>query len=165
MVQMSLVSDVIPTTRKPSSEWRFHAAIYRSRCDVNAVVHVHSPYATALSCTRQALPPVHYTIAMSGRDHIPCAPYAIFGSEALSANIVAALGEHGLACLMANHGMVCVGATLEQAMTLTEEIEFLCRVYALSRAYGEAHLLDCAQMSEVADGLRNYQRQHQAHER
>ena len=79
---MTLGSGTTSTTFKPSSEWRFHAAIYRRRSDVNAVVHVHSPYATALSCTGQALPPMHYTVAMSGRDHVPCAPYATFGSEA-----------------------------------------------------------------------------------
>lgn len=143
---------------RPSSEWPFHHAVYRNRPDVHAIVHVHSPFATALACTRQPLPAVHYTIALTGRDHVPCAEYARFGSPELADNIVRALGKSGHACLMANHGSLTTGARLEDAVALAEELEFLCRIYLLSRVAGDPVLLDESEMRAVMDGIRDYAR-------
>ena len=68
---------------KPSSEWPFHRAIYRARPELNAVIHMHSPHATALACLRRPLPPFHYMVAVAGGDDVPCTPYHLFGTEAL----------------------------------------------------------------------------------
>jgi L-fuculose-phosphate aldolase len=140
---------------QPSSEWHFHRAIYRARPDLNAVVHVHSVHATALACLRRELPPFHYMVAVAGGDSVPCVPYHLFGTEALSQAVAAALVDRN-ACLLANHGLVAAGATLAQAMKITLEIESLCEVYLKALAVGEPVRLDAGQMRAVIERFRSY---------
>lgn len=120
---------------KPSSEWRFHLDILRSRPEVGAVVHAHSTYATVLACTRREIPAVHYMIAAAGGPTIRCAEFATFGTEQLSRNALAAL-EGRTCCLLANHGLIATGATLERAQWLAVEVETLAMQYHLSLAIG-----------------------------
>ena len=101
--------------RPPSSEWRFHRDIYRSRPEIGAIVHTHAPYATTLACMNRAIPPFHYMVAIAGGRDIRCAPYATFGTQALSDHAVAALAGRR-ACLLAHHGMIAAGTTLEAAL-------------------------------------------------
>ena len=101
----------IPGAGRPSSEWRLHAAIYRARPDAQAIVHTHSPMATALSATRKGIPAFHYMIALCGGADVRCADYATFGTQELANNAVAAL-EGRKAVLLANHGVIALGATL-----------------------------------------------------
>lgn len=124
----------------PSSEWLFHRDVFAARADVHAVVHTHSPAATALSCLRQDLPRFHYMVAVVGGDSVRCARYATFGTQALSTEILSALGDRK-ACLMANHGMVAVGTDLRDAFKLAVEVESLCDIYLRARAAGEPVLL------------------------
>ena len=83
---------------RPSSEWRFHRDILASRGEVGAIVHTHSPKATALACTARAIPAFHYMVAVAGGADIRCAPYHIFGSQALSHAALAALEGGAHAC-------------------------------------------------------------------
>lgn len=140
---------------KPSSEAPFHLALYAARPDLHAVVHCHSVHATALACLRRALPPFHYMVAVAGGDSVPCVPYHLFGSEALSRAVAAAMHERD-ACLLSNHGLVAAGRTLAQAMKVALEVESLCEVYLKALAVGEPALLDAAQMAEVAARFRGY---------
>ena len=114
--------------RPPSSEWRFHHDIYRSRTDTCAVVHTHSSFATSLACLGKDVPAFHYMIAVAGGDSIRCAPYATFGTQQLSTNALKALNNRK-ACLLANHGMIATGKTLDDALALTVEVEALCEHY------------------------------------
>lgn len=159
MVSLSLDGSAAPGQLRPSSEWRFHAAVYVRRPDVGAVVHTHSPHATALACMRLPLPPLHYTIALSGRDTLPCADYAPFGTQALADAVVAALGEHGRACLMANHGLLVAAGDLDTALALAVEMEFLAKVYLLCRGAGEPVILGDAELDEVRERIAAYGRQ------
>jgi L-fuculose-phosphate aldolase len=111
----------------PSSEWRLHCDIYRERPEVNAVVHVHSPYATAVACTRQDLPAVHYHVALVGGDTVRCADYATFGTEQLSRQSLKALQDRK-ACLLANHGQVALGGSIRAALDMAWEVEQLARL-------------------------------------
>jgi len=104
---------------QPSSESPFHAAIYRVRPGLQAVVHTHSPNAAALACLRRTLPAFHYMVAVAGGDDVPCVPYHLFGTEALSQAVAGAFATRD-ACLMANHGLVAGGATLAKAMKVEE---------------------------------------------
>jgi L-fuculose-phosphate aldolase len=140
---------------KPSSEWRIHRDIYRARSEVHAVVHAHSPYAVSLACLRRDIPPFHYMIAAAGGKHIRCAGYATFGTQALSDNVLAALQDRR-ACLMANHGLVAVGASLDAALSLAMEVEELCAQYWRASLMGEPVLLDDAEMDEVLERFRHY---------
>ena len=114
--------------QRPSSEWRFHRDILKARPDVEAVVHAHPTYCTALAIMGMEIPPVHYMIACAGGDTIRCAPYATFGTQELSDHAVRAL-EGRLACLLAHHGMIAVGPSLAKAMWLAVEVETLARQY------------------------------------
>ena len=141
----------------PSTEWPFHQAIYRARADLAAVVHMHSPHATALACLRRELPPFHYMVAVAGGDSVPCTPYHLFGTEALSQAVGVAFGERQ-ACLMANHGLVAGGSTLAQAMKVAVEIESLCGIYLQALSVGEPALLTRAEMDEVRERFKSYGR-------
>jgi L-fuculose-phosphate aldolase len=141
----------------PSSEWPFHRAIYAARPDLGAVVHMHSPRATALACLRRELPAFHYMVAVAGGDTVPCTPYHLFGTEALSQAVAVAFADRH-ACLMANHGLVAGGATLAQAMKVAVEVEALCGIYLQALAVGEPALLSREQMAEVIERFRSYGR-------
>jgi len=139
----------------PSSEWRFHLDILQQKPEVNAVVHTHSMFAATLSTLRRDIPPFHYMIALAGGDSIRCAPYALFGSQLLSDYALQAL--HGRkACLLANHGMIATGDTLEKALSIAVEVENLCEQYLRALQIGEPHLLTAQEMQEVQDKFKGY---------
>lgn len=159
LVDMHLDGTAPPGQLRPSSEWRFHGAVYQARPDVNAVVHAHPPHATALACARRPIPAFHYTVALSGMREIPCAAYATFGSADLASAVVEALGSQGGACLMANHGLLTAHASLDGALSLAREVEYLARVYLLSMHAGPPVVLDDAEMDRVLERVRGYGQQ------
>lgn len=144
--------------RVPSSEWRFHLAIYRARRDVQAIVHTHSLNATALACIHRTIPAFHYMVAVTGGDRILCAPYATYGTETLAKNVVRALGQRR-ACLIANHGAVAVGDTLRKAYDLAWEVETLASQYARARQLGRPRLLSAREMNQVLEKFKTYGKQ------
>jgi hypothetical protein len=123
--------------------------------EVNAVVHVHSPHAVSLSCLRRGIPAFHYMVAAAGGKGIRCAGYATFGTQALSDAVLAALRDRR-ACLMANHGLVAVGASLNAALALAVEVEELCAQYWRASLMGEPVLLSDAEMDEVLERFKDY---------
>lgn len=141
--------------RKPSSEWRFHRDILAARPELNAVLHAHSPAATALACLGQDIPPFHYMIAAAGGKTIRCAPYATFGTQALSDHALTALAGRA-ACLLANHGMIAAGASLNRALSLAVEVEALCAQYCQVLQIGRPVLLDDAEMDIVLEKFKHY---------
>ena len=150
------IIDSVPNL-KPSSEWRFHKDIMSQRREVGAVVHTHSVYASTVSLFGDTLPPFHYMIAVAGGDSVRCAPYAMFGTQELSDNIISALIDRK-ACLIANHGLVAIGDNLKEALQIAEEIEHLCQLYIEARKLGEPNLLSKKQMSEVIERFQTYSR-------
>jgi L-fuculose-phosphate aldolase len=140
---------------QPSSEWHFHQAAYAARPDLQAVVHTHSTHAAALACLRRPLPAFHYMVAVAGGVDVPLVAYHLFGTEALSQGVAAALQDRD-ACLLANHGLVAAGTTVAQAMKVVLEIEALCEVYLKALAVGEPLLLTDEQMAEVIERFRHY---------
>jgi L-fuculose-phosphate aldolase len=139
----------------PSTEWRFHLDITRSRPDVGAIVHTHSTYATVLAIARKEIPACHYMIAAFGGATIRCAGYARYGTKELSDLALKALeGRNG--CLLANHGMLALGANLEKAMWRAMELETIARQYYLSLALGDPFILSDEQIAETARGFANY---------
>jgi L-fuculose-phosphate aldolase len=142
---------------KPSSEWHFHQAVYAARPDLNVVLHTHSTHAAALACLRRELPAFHYMVAIAGSDHVPCVPYHLFGTEALSQAVAGAMARVD-ACLLGNHGLVAGGPTLAKAMKVLQEIESLCEVYLKALAVGEPAVLSREQMAEVIAKFASYGR-------
>src|SRR5262245_48834800 len=141
--------------RKPSSEWRFHLAAYQARPDMGAVVHTHSLHATALACAGKGIPAFHYMVAVAGGKDIPIVPYATFGTEELSRHVAEGLAERN-ACLMKNHGLIALGATLSGALELAAEVEVLASQYAKVLTLGEPIVLDDAEMANVLERFKSY---------
>lgn len=141
---------------QPSSELPLHRAIYAARPDTHAIVHTHSPHATALACARRGIPAFHYMVAVAGGNDVRCAAYATFGTEALGAHALHAL-EGRKAALLANHGVVALGAELDQALGIAAEVENLAREYLLLLAAGlEPVVLDDAEMERVRAQFARY---------
>ena len=142
---------------RPSSEWRMHAAIYRARPDVTAIVHTHSPRATALASAGRGIPPFHYMIALAGGD-VRCTPYATFGTPELADSAVRGL-QGRRACLLGNHGVMAVGNSLARAHAVAIEVENLAGEYLSLLAAGlEPKLLDDAELQRVIAKFTDYGR-------
>lgn len=144
--------------RNPSSEWRFHYDILRARPDAGAVLHAHAPYCTTLACLGREIPAFHYMVAVAGGDSIRCAPYATFGSQELSDNALAAL-KGRKACLLANHGMICIDRDLTAVLALAVEVETLARQYCQALQLGKPVILPAAEMRRVLEKFKTYGKQ------
>lgn len=145
----------------PSSEWRFHADILRSRPDLNAVVHTHSPRATAVSILGRDIPAIHYRIAAAGGADIRCTRYATFGTQELADLAVAAM-QGRRACLLGHHGVIAAHATLTGALGLAETVEELADLYLMCLPMGEPPVLTSDQMDEVLKKFQTYGQQRPA---
>jgi L-fuculose-phosphate aldolase len=139
----------------PSTEWPFHAAVYASRPDADAIVHAHSEAAMALACLRRDLPAFHYMVAVAGGTSIRCARYATFGTDALARHVLTALRGRR-ACLLANHGQLALGATPERALALAVEVESLCATYLRALPAGPPAILSDREMAEVLERFATY---------
>jgi len=155
IVAMTIAGGDSHAGRLPSSEWRFHRDIYRTRPEIGAVVHTHARYATTLACMNRAIPPFHYMVAIAGGRDIRCAPYATFGTQALADHAIAALADRR-ACLLAHHGMIGIGATLEAALAVALEVETLAEMYWRLLRDGEPALLADAEMEITLEKFRTY---------
>ena len=141
----------------PSSEWKFHQDIYINKPDAIAIVHAHSPYATAVSAHGKNIPAFHYMVALAGGTDIKCADYATFGTKQLSKNIIQALNDRK-GCLMSNHGQVAFGKNLDQAFELAEEIENICHQYINTIKLGNPKILSFEEMNKILEKTKSYKK-------
>lgn len=142
----------------PSTEWRFHYDIMRTRPDAGAIIHTHSNFCTALACMHKEIPSFHYMIGVSGGKSIRCAKYATFGTQELSDNILVAL-EDRTACLIGNHGMICLGPNIDKTLALAVEVETLAFQYWHVLQVGKPILLDGKEMDRVLARFGTYGKQ------
>ena len=143
---------------KPSSEWRFHRDIYHHRTDAQAVLHAHPVYCATLACMGRPIPAFHYMVAMAGGRDVRCAAYASFGTQELSDQALIALIDRK-ACLLANHGLLCLEQDLSQVLALAVEIEQLAQVYYQCLTVGEPVILDDEEMGRVLEKYKHYGKQ------
>lgn len=156
LIHLSLDGAVLAGSRQPSSEWPFHTEIYKARPDARAIVHTHSPRATALACARRGIPAFHYMIALCGGPDIRCADYATFGTPELAENAVRGL-EGRKAVLLANHGVIALGGSLAGAHQIAAEVENLAGQYLDILAAGlEPVVLDEDEMARVSAKFAGY---------
>ncbi len=157
VTDLVFVDDNEATTgaQRPSSEWRFHLAIYAARADVGSIVHTHSPHATALACQHLNIPSFHYMVAVAGGSDIRCAPYATFGTQELADHALAAL-ENRRACLLAHHGVIACGIDLDRAFALALEVENLARTYIAVLTLGAPKLISDEEMRRVVERFATY---------
>lgn len=154
-VELRMDGTARPGQRTPSTEWRLHRDILAARTDVGAIVHTHSLFCTTISTLRGPIPALHYMVVLAGSDEIPCAEYATFGSPELAIAAVRALGT-GKACLLANHGMVALGDTLDAALRLAAEVETLASQYWHAVQIGQPHILDRDELLRVRAKFAEY---------
>ena len=138
---------------KPTSELPLHLAVYAAT-DARAVVHTHSPAATAVSTLTEELPPIHYYVAMFGGT-VRVAPYATYGTDELARNVAGAL-DCRTACLLGSHGAVTIGADLKTAHERAVYLEWLCDVYLRATSAGTPRLLPSGEIEAVARKMASY---------
>lgn len=119
----------------PSIELTTHIAIYKNRGDVNAIIHTHSVYASAIAAAKKNIPAILEDMAMVIGGEVRCAKYASPGSEELADNVMEVL-EHKNAVLLANHGSYCMGRTLKEAFLTCQVLEKSAQVYIFSAQIG-----------------------------
>ncbi|MCG5482396.1 MAG: class II aldolase/adducin family protein [Sinorhizobium meliloti] len=141
--------------KRPSVEWPFHLDILRARPDVGAVVHTHATFSTILAIARKPIPACHYMIAAFGGTDVRVADYARYGTKALSENVLKAM-EGRSACLMANHGMIATGSSLEKAMWAAVELETIAKQYYHALLIGGPVVLPQEEIAGVIEGFATY---------
>ena len=155
VVVMDLDGKIVDGRNKPSSEHNMHRILYQNRPDINAVIHTHSVYSTTLACLGRELPAAHYLVGFGGGNKIPLAPYATFGSQELAQYACDAMdGYYGV--LLANHGLLTAGGTIEYAFSAAEEIELCAEIYWRALAVGEPNILTEKQMDDVLSKFSTY---------
>lgn len=156
LVLMPLDGSVIASGQmKPSSEWQFHRDILLAKPQEMAVVHAHPVFCTALAMNHHPIPACHYMVAAFGGDDVRVADYALFGTAELSKSVLTALQDRS-ACLMANHGAVVTGDTLERAQWRMAELETLAKGYVTSLSIGQPKILSTEDMYEVKKAFADY---------
>lgn len=158
VVVVDRAGDIVDGHLKPSSEIGFHLILYDHRPDIGGIVHTHSAYATTLACLHREIPPVHYLVGFAG-PKVPVAPYATFGTEALAENIRRTMGKRYHAVLLANHGLVAVGADLPTALDTAANIEFVARVFCQAQSIGDPVALSDEAMAQVIEKFKTYGKQ------
>lgn len=151
VVIVDLEGETIDGDLLPSSETPLHLSLYKADASIAAIVHTHSVYATAVSTLVSTLPPIHYQIITLGGP-VPVAPYATFGTAELAANVTSTMAGRS-AALMQNHGAITTGSSLEQALTRTYTLEWICEVYLTAAQSGDPSLLDDAELQRVAEQM------------
>ena len=143
---VSLAGEVLEGRLVPSSELGLHLGLYDGT-DAAAVVHTHAPYSTAVACVLVELPVLHYQqLALGGEVRV--APYQTFGTPELAAGALAALAGRQ-AALLANHGSVAVGASLDKAVEHALLLEWLAALHHRASALGTPRVLTEEQQLDV----------------
>jgi len=155
VVIMKLDGSIVEGTKNPSSEHAMHAIVYKHRKDVGGMIHVHSTFATTISCLNEELPAIDYLVAFAKGKSVKCAPYATFGTPELAENSVRVMGEQN-AVLLSNHGMNCVAHNLQTAFAIAEQLEFCSELYVRARAIGKPVILSDAEMEHMLVRFANY---------
>lgn len=144
IVILDLNGNVVQGENLPSSEWQMHLKLYKTREDIDVVIHAHTMYSTVLACLYEELPATHYMIAVAGKN-VKVANYATYGTEELAENAAKAM-ENRKAVLLANHGILAGSKDLLNAFNIIEEVEYCSKIYCISKSIGNPVILSDAEM-------------------
>lgn len=154
VVVMDLQGNKIEGNKEPSSEFDMHRIFYANRDDINAIIHTHTIYATTIACLGIDLPPVHYMLALAGKN-VRCADYATYGTKELAENAFQAMKDR-YAVLLANHGLLCGAKDIANAFNITEEIEYCAELYCRTKAIGEPVIIPNEEMDRMMEKFKTY---------
>ena len=155
VVIMDLSANVVDGKRKPSSEWALHTAFYKRKPHARAVVHTHSMFCTTMAVLGEPIRAVHYVIGDAGAAEVPCAPYQLFGTEALAEAAMGVCGKSN-AVLLGNHGLVCCGGDIRSAYSLACNLEYVAELQYRAMSIGTPNVLTEEQMAEVMVKFQSY---------
>lgn len=154
IVITDLEGNIVDGFKKPSSELEMHRIMYEKRDDIDAVIHAHTTYVTVLSCLRCELPPVHYMIAVAGKN-VRCSEYATYGTKELAQNAYEAMKDRK-AVILANHGVLAGARDLANAFNILEEVEYCSEIYYRSKSIGEPVILEDDEMNLMEKKFQTY---------
>jgi L-fuculose-phosphate aldolase len=154
IVVMTLDGKVVDGSRKPSSENRLHAAVYKARPHARAVVHTHSMFATTLGIAGEEVKAVHFLLPdLMGRGTVPLVPYVTYGTQALAERVREAMKDSP-ACLLQNHGMVASGTSLADAYARASAVETTAEMQWRAECIGKMRVLTEAEVEETFESFR-----------
>lgn len=155
VVITDLNAKIVDGTRKPSSEWALHTSFYKRKPHARAVVHTHSVFCTTMAVLGEPIRAVHYVIGDAGAATVPCAPYQLFGTEALAEAAMDVCGDSD-AVLLGNHGLVCCGKDIKSAYGLASNMEYIAELQYRAMCIGKPNVLTDEQMAEVMEKFKSY---------
>lgn len=155
VVLIDLNGNTVDGKRKPSSEIYLHTEFYKAKPGLNAVVHTHSEYCTALSVLGMPLRAVHFIVGSAGAAEVKCAPYVLFGSKELAETAVKYCRD-ARAVLLGNHGIVCCDKDIKSAFELAMNMEYAAKLQYLAMSVGEPRLLSDDEMKEALKKFGTY---------
>jgi len=155
IVIMDLEDNIVEGELEPSSEFAMHSLAYKTREDVNAMIHMHSTFCTTLATLNEPLPAVNYLIAFSGGKEVKCAEYASYGTKELAENAMKTMGKQN-AVLLANHGLNAVAGNMMTAFAIAEQIEFCAEVYIRGKSAGTPVILSDEEMTKMVKKFASY---------
>ena len=155
IIVMDREMNIVEGERKPTIEYGMHVRIMNARPDVHAVIHTHPVDSQVFACLHRDIPPIIDEAAQLLGGTVKCAEYALPGSDELADNVVSALGD-GAACMMANHGAVCVGKDMDSAFRVCTVLEMTAKIYHKALAIGEPEVIDDEKVSFMNDFAANH---------
>lgn len=141
--------------RIPSTEAPLHAKIYKHRKEVNAIIHTHSIYASAVACARENIPPIVEDMAQIVGGSIETAKYELPGTEELGESALKAL-KNKKAALLANHGVIALGTDMDEAMKVSEIVEKSAKIYLMAKFLGKPYELSKEEVEKMKEAYREY---------
>lgn len=141
--------------RKPTVETGMHLGIYKARADVNAAIHTHPVQSTVFGVLHRPIPPIIDEAAQVLGGTVNVTEYALPGTEELAENVVKTLGD-GTACLIANHGAVCVGKNIDAAFRACEVLEMTAQIYRMALAVGTPNVISDENVAYMKDFMEHH---------
>ena len=148
--------EVVEGHRKPTVEKELHLGVYRSRPEIRAVIHTHPVYSQVFAVLHQSIPPIIDEAAQALGGEVLTAEYALPGSQELADNTIKALGKDKMACLLANHGAVCLGKDLGKAFKTCAVLEMTAQIYQMALAIGKPHVIPDDLVAFMRDFAENH---------
>ncbi len=147
--------EVVDGTAVPSIEKAMHAAVYKARSDIGAVIHTHPVYSSVLGVNHMELPGISEDFVQIVGEKIVCSEYALPGTPKLAENVIRALGKERNAVLLPNHGTLCAGRDLREVLKISYVVEKTAQVYIMALSIGTPQLISGEDIREMRYFARN----------
>lgn len=142
--------NIIHGKRLPSIEWSMHAAVYKVREDVGAIIHTHSVHASAMAVARKPIPPAVEDLVQIVGGGVEVSKYALPGTEKLAQNVVKSLGDR-MAVMISNHGLMGVGKDMEEALNVCRVVEKGAQISILASKIGNPVMIPQEEVQEMRE--------------